>query len=165
MTSPMEELLEGYAETAKDLVRKWADYASEVAGNLDSGYKANRASADWGKGVSLAIETGARLTWEALDAMATFTSAPNRPHVVESEFDARQYRGARLTLEGDLTNLPGNTLAARRVTVFPAQLGPKDKKFTIRADAAGCLAGVYRGNVLASTPAGTEKVKVWVKVP
>ena len=164
MTSAMEELLEGYAETARDLVRKWGKYASGVAGKLDSGYDADSASADWGKGVSLAIETGARLTWEALDAVATLTGAPNRPHFVESEFDA-PHKGARLALEGDLKNLPGDTLAARRATVIPAQLRPEDTKFTIRADAAGCLAGVYRGKVLASTPAGTEKVEVWVKVP
>jgi hypothetical protein len=165
MTSAMDEVIEGYAETTKDLVKKWRDYASGVARNLETGYSANRASADLGTAVSLAIETGARLSWEVFDAMAAISDAPNRPHRVESE-EFFAPKGAKLTLKGDLTNRPGNTLAASRVTVIPSQLASEDSRFKLSADAAGCPAGVYRGTVLASTSgAPPEEVEVQIEAP
>jgi hypothetical protein len=164
MTSAMDEAIEGYAETAKDLVGKWRDYASGVARNMQSGYTANRASADLGTAVTLAIETGARLTWEAVDAMATLTDAPNRPHYVNSqEFEAPE--GATLKLEGNLTDRTGDILPDRRVTVIPGQLGSRETRFILRADAAGCPAGVYRGKVSASTGGAPEGVDVHIEVP
>jgi hypothetical protein len=167
MTSALDEVIEGYAETAKDLVRKWRDYASGVATKLDSGYDADSASADLGVAMSLAIETGARLTWEALDAVAILTEAPSRPGWVEStqEFSS-PFRGAKLELKGDLKNSPGQTLAAADVRVIPAQLGSQQTKFRIRANAAGYPAGIYRGKVLASTPENApEEVSVRIQVP
>jgi hypothetical protein len=167
MTSALDEVIEGYAETTKDLLRKWRDYASGVADKLDSGYDADSASADLGAAVSLAIETGARLTWEALDAITILIEAPSGPDWVESteEFSS-PFRGAKLELQGDLKNSPGQTLAAADVRVIPSQLGPQQTKFRIRANAAGYPAGVYRGKVSASTPENApEEVSVRIQVP
>ncbi len=164
MTTPMHEVIEGYAETTKDLMRKWSDYGQRVAPTLQN-YDAKKASADMGEGVLLAIETGARLTWEAVDAMTTLTSAPSRPRIVISEeFDAPEE--ATLTLTGDLTNRAGNTLLARNVAIDPEQLEPGETKFKLRANVAGCPAGIYRGEVKASAEGRPEEVKeVRIKVP
>lgn len=164
MTSEWAEVMEGYADTTKELIHKWSDYASHVAKHLDSGYDADRASADLGTAVSLAIETGARLTWEAVDAFATFVDAPNRAVYVESEQFSTRYKGAKLTLK-DLKDRAGDTLPAARAAVIPPQLGPDDSTFKIRANIAGCPAGIYRGNVSASTANQAEEVPVLIKVP
>jgi hypothetical protein len=165
MTSPLDEVFEGYAETAKDLMRKWSDYASGVATNLDRGYGLDSASGDLGHVVSLAIETGARLSWEALDAVATLTGAPVGPRFVESEEFTSPLEGARLKLKGDLKDRPGDTLHAAVAKVVPARLAPDATKFKLRVDAAECPAGVYRGTVVARTQDDEKDVPVQIKVP
>jgi hypothetical protein len=166
MTSQMGEAIEGYVETAKDLVHKWRDYASTVAANLDPGpYKADRAAADLGAGVSLAIETGARLTWEALDAIEILASALDRPYWLEPVEVSTQLEEAKLKVEEAFKSRSGDTLPAAAIRVDPSQLGPNERTFKVTANATGCPAGIYRGTVLASTPAGSEEVPVRLRVP
>jgi hypothetical protein len=164
MTTPMHEVIEGYAETTKDLLRKWSDYGQRVAPTLQK-YDAKQASADMGEGVLLAIETGARLTWEAVDAMTTLTSAPSRPRIVISEEFDSPLDGATLTLKGDLENRAGNKLLAGNVAIDPEQLEAGKVKFNLRANVAGCPAGIYRGMVEASAGGEPKEVKVRIKVP
>jgi hypothetical protein len=165
MTSVLDEVFEGYAEAARDLMRKWSSYASRVADNLDSGYDVDSASTDLGQAVSLAFETGTRLTWEAFDAISMLTGAPMGPLFVESEEFPSPIKGAKLKLKGDLENRTGDTLAKKAVTFLPSQLAPGDMKFKLRVDAAGCPAGVYRGTVSAWTAEDSQDVPVLIKVP
>ena len=167
MTSALAEAIEEYAETAKDLAQKWRHYASGVATKLDSGYDAKSASADLGTAVSLTIESGARLAWNAFGAVAILTDALNRPGWLESkeEFTTR-LKGAKLQLKGDLKNRPGQTVPAGDAEVVPAKLGPEQTQFRIRVDAGSCPAGIYRGTVLASIPPDQgEEVPVRIEVP
>jgi hypothetical protein len=166
ITSALDEVIEGYAETTKVLVEKWREYASEVGDKLDDGYDADSAAEDFGTAISLAIETAARLTWEAMDAMATLVDAPTRPRWVEypREFSS-PLKGAKLELAGDLKNAPGQTLAARDVRIIPPRLGPGETEFKLQVNIAGYPAGVYRGKVVASTQHDTEKVRIQVQVP
>ena len=166
ITSALNEVIESYAETTKELVEKWRDYASEVGDKLDEGYDADRAAEDFGTAISLAIETGARLTWTAFGAMAILTDAPIRPRWVDypEEFPS-PLQGAKLEMAGDLKNAPGQTLAARDVRVIPSQLSAGQTKFKLQVNVAGYPAGVYRGKVLASAQGRTEKVRIRAQIP
>jgi hypothetical protein len=167
MTSLLGEAIEEYAETAKDLGRKWRDYASDVAANLDSGYDANRASADLGTAVSLTIETGARLAWNAVGAAAILTDALNRPGWLTSRREfSTGLKGASLELTGHLKNSPGQTISSEDAEFVPAKLGLEQTRFRIRVKAGSCPAGIYRGTVSASIPsAQPEAVPVRIEVP
>jgi hypothetical protein len=159
----MAEAIEEYADTARDLARKWRHFSSHVADNLDSGYDADKASADLGSAVSLTIETSGRLAWSAVGTMAILL---NRPGWVQSEKFSTALKGAKLVLSGPLANRAGQTVGGADVEVVPARLGPEETKFRIRVNSGACPAGIYRGTVTASLPTGqTEEVKVQIEVP
>jgi hypothetical protein len=166
MTSFLAEAIEEYADTAKDLAQKWQHYASEVAANLDAGYDANRASADLGTVVSLTIETGARLAWNAIGAVTILTDALNPPGWLESREEfSTALKGAKLKL-GPLKNRPGQTIAPENAEVVPAQLAAEQTRFRIRVRRGSSPAGIYRGIVTASLPPDhAEDVRVRIEVP
>ena len=84
MTSPKADLIDAWTETAKDLLQKWSAYGSEVTTKLGSrSYDADELSADLGTAVSLAVETGARLSIEALNLVSVLTDDQN-PETVDS---------------------------------------------------------------------------------
>lgn len=167
MTTGYAEAVEGYAETAKDLAKKWRSYASDVAEELQTGYDANTASLHMGLAVSLSVETGVRLAWEAVDALTSITMAPNRPNWIESDREfSTQLPGAQLKVKEDLQNGPHQKLAVGDVKPAPEQLPPGQSNFRLRVNTAGYPAGIYRGTVVASlSPNQTDPVAVSIEVP
>jgi hypothetical protein len=165
MTSPIAEVLESYAETAKDLLNKWRTYGSQVTTNLDSPpYKADTAAADLGAAVSLAIETGAELSLAALNAMAMLVE--DYSDEIKLVDLSTQHAGAKLEWEKDLTNGFGNVIPSAKAKIVPSQLGDGQQAFQVRVDTADCRAGVYEGRLRAVAPDGqTEPVGVRVDVP
>ena len=163
MTSPMAEVIESCTDTAKDLLHKWRTYGSGVATKLDRPYDADTAAADLGTAVSLAVETGARLSFEALNALAILTGDYDEP--VKSVKLSTQYKGAKLEWKTDLKNLFGDIVPKDKTTITPAELGSEETTFTVRADTTGCRAGIYEGSVRASTPDDEEEVIVRIEVP
>jgi hypothetical protein len=152
------ELIDDCSETAKELTRKWSHLASDVFTKLDAGtYKADSATADLAAALALAIESGARLTWEAFDALSILTGGTDHPRTLVSEEYSTGLRGAALTLTRVPRSLRGLTLPEGAVLIEPPQLGPTETKFRLRIDATGCRAGFYEGIVEASTPDGRKE--------
>jgi hypothetical protein len=162
MTGPVSDAVDGYALLGKSLVERWNAHASAVAARLDAGtYDADHAVADLAKCVVLAYESGFLLASEALDAVAVL-SARRGPVIRYSYPFQSPVAGAALSLAGPLTNiLASDTLTI--VTIDPAQLGPDDTKFRLRANATGRRAGLYTGAVQASGAA--EPIPVHIVVP
>jgi hypothetical protein len=165
MTSPIAEVLESYAETAKDLLTKWRAYGSQVTTNLDSTpYKADTAAADLGAAVSLAIETGAELSMAVFNAVAMLLE--DYDDEIKLVDLSSPCAGAKLEWEKDLTNGFGDVIPRARTKILPSQLGDGQQAFRVRVDTTDCRAGVYEGRVRASAPDGqTDPVGVRVDVP
>ena len=168
MSSPLNDVLEGYARLGSWLVESWSAQASEVAAKLEAGgYDAKSAADDMASTASLAAETGFLLVSQALDAVAVLTGHQGEPNIVCSDSFASPLPGATLSLAGPLRDvLHSDTLHPSVVTVRPSSLGPGQTQFRLRADASGHQGGTYLGTVLASTPgAAAASVQVWITVP
>jgi len=165
MDSPLAHVVQRYTELTSSLLDEWADHAAKVASKLDSDtYDADDAAADLATACSLATESWARLTSEALDALAELTGRQGEPYVVDSETFSTTLAGGALALEGPLVNGLGGILPAAVVSVRPPALADADTRFSLRADATACQGGTYVGTVVASKAAITERVSVWISV-
>jgi hypothetical protein len=159
VSSPLASAIDGYAALGKSLVERWNAHASAVAARVDSGsYDADHAVADLAQCVTLACESGMALVSEALDAVAV-VSAPRGPVFRESYPFACAAAGAALTLTGPLVNMMG-TDRLTEVTIVPAQLGPNQTEFRLRANATGKCAGLYIGSVRATGVAQAIPVRI-----
>lgn len=167
MTSPLSDVVEGYARLGSWLVDRWSAQASKVAHKLDGGgYDAQSGAEDLASAASLTAETGFLLISEALDAIAVLSGRQGAPHIVYSDWFSSSLPGATLSVPGALTDvLQSDKLHPSVVTVEPPSLGPGDTQFRLRADASGHRAGTYVGTVLASkSGAVDESVQVWITV-
>ena len=165
--SPIAAAIDGYSETAKDLVREWSEYASDLSTRFgEDDYTADRAVADFTAGVVLAMQTGARLTWEAFDAMSILAGGLDQSYAPKSDTYSTHLSGAALALHDDLHNGFEDVLPKSDVEIHPTQLDPGEGTFTLKVtDASGFRAGLYKGMVVASTPDGqTEQIDVSVNV-
>jgi hypothetical protein len=166
MADPLSTVVEGYSRLASRLLAEWTDHASNVAAKLDAdAYDADRAAADLAKTFSLATESWFLLASEALDAAAILSSGRLGRHVVRSGPFVAPSAGAALEARGPFTSGHGHQLPAACVRVEPPQLGPGKTEFGLCADATGCRAGTYVGEVVASTAKAVERVVVWITVP
>ena len=169
--SPAAEVVEDYTDLARDLIKKWSDWGAHVANNLDEGayQNAGTASADLAGGVSLTIETGFKLAWEAVDAYTILARGESR-HVVESDEFTVAAGPATLDVSGDLQSGFGYTLPAHAVHIIVLSSGNGETEFKLRVDATDCRAGTYWGTVTVSTTqpgAGplSQDVTIWVTIP
>lgn len=166
MASPLTDVVQGYAELASSLLRRWTDHASMVASKLDAGsYDADGAVADLATTASLATESGFLLATEALDAVAVLTGRQGKPHKVVSTPFSTSLPGAALELAGPLVSGFGSRLPVDVISVEPRQLGPKATDFRLRANASGHRSGTYVGSVKASAAGEVEQVTIRIIVP
>ena len=159
------EVVEDWADLGRLLVGKWRDHASQIATKLDAptGYDADKMAADLATTASLAIETGARLTWEALDS-ATILGRRG-PLIIESHEFSIGVPNAELELVGDLKSGLGHKLPAWAVLIVVTLTAAHQTTFKLRAITAVRRAGTYRGEVRAPAAAGVAPVKVRIVVP
>ena len=154
----MGEVIEAYAETGTLLVRKWRDYGSGLAADLESGYDAERASEVLGTATSLTIETWVRLTLKTLEAIEILNAGLDEPRMVWSkELDTRYPGGATLMMKGDLEDDFRRPLARNKATFDPAELGTGETKFKVGLDVTGARRGVYTGTVVATSRSGRPR--------
>jgi hypothetical protein len=163
MQSPLAAFVQDCTKIASSLLDDWSDHASKVASKLDEGtYDADSATADLAVTATLATESGLRLAFGWLDALAVLTGGPRGPH---QPFPAT-LPGATLAPAGPFENgHRSDSLPQGVITVHPSVLGPNETEFVLRADATGRRAGVYVGTVRASTAAASEDVTAWIVVP
>jgi len=170
--SPAAEVVEDWTALARELIKKWSDYGAYVSTRLDQGWydSADKATTDLAGGVSLSIETAAKLAWEWLDSF-TILSEGVRREIVDSQEFTVAVPNAHLALAGDLTSGFSQSITADAVHFFALPF-PDKTRFKLRVDATGCSAGTYSGTVLASPPgnqAGVPvqpvQVQVWITVP
>ncbi|HEX6712689.1 MAG TPA: hypothetical protein VF066_04860 [Thermoleophilaceae bacterium] len=168
MSSPLSDVVKGYARLGSWLVDNWSAQASKVAHKVDDGsYTAQSAADDLASTASLAAETGFLLVSEALDAVAILTARQGEPYIVPSDWFDAELPGATLTVPGPLTDvLHAETLHPNVVTIEMASADPTETWFRLRADASGKDEGTYVGTVSASKPGTPDKsVQVWITVP
>jgi hypothetical protein len=165
--SPLATAVRDYSALASSLLEHWSEHASSVASKLDEGtYDADTAAADLAVTATLAAESGLRLAFGALDALATLTGRQCEPHVVRSDAFDTKLSGATLELVGPLVNgLGSDSLPASVIQIEPSVLDPLETEFRLRTDATGRRAGAYAGAVEASTAGQSESVPVWIIVP
>jgi hypothetical protein len=165
MTSALAEVVEAYAGTGKLLVQKWREYGSELATELEPGYDTETASAYLGTGVSLTIETWARLMLKGLEAIEILNM---KRRMAWSQGLTTRHRGAKLELEGDLKGAFHRTLAAKEVIFDPPELGTEDSAFKVGIDVTRRRNAVYTGTVIAKPRSGRarpEKIPFQIKYP
>jgi hypothetical protein len=115
--------------------------------------------------VSLTIESGARLGWEAVDAITLCTGIGDRPYLVDSEEFSSPIPGATLHVAGDFANGFGDPLPAALILIVPPELSGNETRFRLRCDATGRHAGTYWGRVKASKAGNEVEVGVRITVP
>jgi hypothetical protein len=167
MDSRVSDLVQGYTTLASSLFERWSGLASRAASKMDAGaYDAASAAEDAAAGASLAAEAGWLWTEWMCEAYAKLTGLEGRPNIARSRpFEAPA--GARLELAGPLVKGPGLAeLPVSAVSLDPAQLGPAETEFTLRADGSGYRGATYVGEVKATTDEGkTTVVSVWITIP
>jgi hypothetical protein len=160
------EVVEDYTALAKWLIARWSGYAGDVATKLEQGtYDADSAVGDVARAVSLTIESGARLGWEAVDAITLCTGIGDRPYLVDSEEFSSPIPGATLHVAGDFANGFGDPLPAALILIVPPELSGNETRFRLRCDATGRHAGTYWGRVKASKAGNEVEVGVRITVP
>jgi hypothetical protein len=163
--SPLAEVVDGYAKLASTLVDRWTAHVALVASRINDGnYDANSAAVDLAATAKLTGETGFLFASKTLDAVALL--APRGPEDAESGTFTSPIPGAALSVTDPFTSLDGaSTLAANMIRVEPTQLEHGATTFSLRLNAKGCRAGVYRGQVTATPTTGTAQRKnVWIVI-
>jgi hypothetical protein len=165
MTYRISEVVEIYADTAKDLLQQWRALGAQVTTNLDSPpYTADAAAADLGATASLALETGVKLAQMGFNALSTLVGEYTDEISV---MDLRtEYPGATLGWKKHLTRGFGDTVPADNVKIMPSQLAGDQQDFRVRVDTTDCPGGCYIGWIQATAPDGrSEQLRLRIDVP
>jgi hypothetical protein len=166
--SPIAEVVEDYAELGKLLVGRWRDYGTRVAGTLDAGkYDADTVVRDLADAYWLAVESGARLGWEAADAANILRGGlKGTSNIIESDDFSTSLPGATLTIPEEFESGFRYQLPIHAIWTLPPHLGPHETTFKLCTEDKGLRAGTYTGKVVASLPTGQhEVVSVRITIP
>lgn len=151
------EVLEGYLETAQELLADWTPYVTGVSAKLSAGsYGQPEAAADFPAFAKLVAESAFKAGGQLVRTMAVLgsdfsTTSTEGGYVIEAQKVAVELT---LSLKGDLKSVTGQVLPADRVTIVPATLVPPATDFALVVDAQGIKARTYDGFVVAKNPAG-----------
>ena len=144
----------------------------EVAARLDRGtYGADELTADLARTARLSAQTAFLLASETFDAISILANPPLSENVVVSDDYHTALDGAVVTLtrllwlDGDDPATSASRPLGADVVMAPGPaVAGAGTDFKLRADATGYEHGVYLGEVLITSPLGTEELEVEIVV-